>query len=38
MGNEAHKRQVLRALEKALARDHTRTHISNVSPLGLVGR
>ena len=36
MGNEAHKRQVLRALEKALARDHTRTHISNVSPLGLV--
>ena len=36
MGNEAHKRQVLRALEKVLARDHTRTHISNVSPLGLV--
>ena len=36
MGNEAHKRQVLRALEKALTRDHTRTHISNVSPLGLV--
>ena len=36
MGNEAHKRQVLRALEKALARDHTRTHISDVSPLGLV--
>ena len=36
MSNEAHKRQVLRALEKALARDHTRTHISNVSPLGLV--
>ena len=36
MGNETHKRQVLRALEKALARDHTRTHISNVSPLGLV--
>ena len=36
MGSEAHKRQVLRALEKALARDHTRTHISNVSPLGLV--
>ena len=31
MGNETHKRQVLRALEKALARDHTRTHISNVS-------
>ena len=36
MGNETHKRQILRALEKALARDHTRTHISNVSPLGLV--
>ena len=36
MGSETHKRQVLRALEKALARDHTRTHISNVSPLGLV--
>ena len=36
MANETHKRQVLRALEKALARDHTRTHISNVSPLGLV--
>ncbi len=36
MENEDHKRQVLRALEKALARDHTRTHISNVSPLGLV--
>ncbi len=36
MSSEVHKRQVLRALEKALARDHTRTHISNVSPLGLV--
>ena len=36
MGSETHKRQVLRALEKALARDHTRTHISTVSPLGLV--
>jgi len=36
MRDDAHKRQVLRALEKALARDHTRTHISNVSPLGLV--
>ena len=36
MGNETHKRQVLRALEKVLARDHTRTHISNVSSLGLV--
>ena len=36
MGSETHKRQVLRALEKALARDHTRTHVSTVSPLGLV--
>ena len=36
MDNETHKRQVLRALEKALAGDHARTHISNVSPLGLV--
>ncbi len=31
-----HKRQVLRALEKSLARDHTKTQISDVSALGLV--
>lgn len=31
-----HRRQVLRALEKALERDHARTHISEVSSLGLV--
>jgi len=36
MCSEEHKRQVLRALEKSLDRDHTRTHISEVSPLGLV--
>ncbi|MFI4937680.1 MAG: ribonuclease G [Candidatus Berkiellales bacterium] len=36
MINEEHKRQVLRALEKALARDHTKNHISEVSSLGLV--
>ena len=36
MSNETHKRQVLRALEKALARDHTKTCVSNVSLLGLV--
>ncbi|MDX1527828.1 MAG: ribonuclease E/G, partial [Gammaproteobacteria bacterium] len=36
MGNDEHKRQVLRALEKSLSRDHTNTHISGVSPLGLV--
>jgi len=33
---EEHKRQVLRALEKALARDNTKTQISEVSALGLV--
>lgn len=36
MNSEEHKRQVLRALEKSLAHDHTKTHISGVSPLGLV--
>ncbi len=36
MEDEDHKRQVLRALEQALARDHAKTHISQVSPLGLV--
>jgi len=36
MGSDEHKRQVLRALEKSLARDHTKTHMSGVSPLGLV--
>jgi len=36
MTDDAHKRQVLRALEKCLARDHAKTHISEVSTLGLV--
>ncbi len=36
MSEEEHKRQVLRALEKCLARDHAKTHISEVSSLGLV--
>ncbi len=36
MGEEEHKRQVLRALEKCLARDHAKTQISEVSTLGLV--
>lgn len=36
MMDEEHKRQVLRALEKALARDHTKNSISEVSALGLV--
>ena len=31
-----HKRQVLKALEKALARDHAKSVICDVSPLGLV--
>ena len=31
-----HKRQVLRALEKALARDRTKVHLTEMSPLGLV--
>ena len=31
-----HRRQVLRALEKSLERDHAKTHISEVSTLGLV--
>jgi ribonuclease G len=36
MTDEDHRRQVLQALEKSLATDHARTHISSVSPLGLV--
>jgi len=36
MQEEEHRRQVLQALEKALASDHAKTHISSVSPLGLV--
>jgi ribonuclease G len=36
MCDDEHKRQVLRALEKCLARDHAKTHISEVSSLGLV--
>jgi len=36
MQSEDHKRQVLRALEKSLDHDHTKTHISDVSALGLV--
>lgn len=31
-----HKRQVLRTLEKHLERDHTKSHLSEVSSLGLV--
>ena len=36
MADEEHKRQVLRALEKAMARDRAKTTISAVSELGLV--
>ena len=36
MSYSEHRRQVLRALEKCLAQDHARTHISEVSNLGLV--
>jgi len=36
MTNEDHKQQVLRTLEKALAKDHTKNSISQVSSLGLV--
>ncbi len=36
MTQEEHKRQVMRALEKALERDHAKSHICDVSPLGLI--
>ncbi|MGH8115300.1 MAG: ribonuclease G, partial [Rhodanobacteraceae bacterium] len=36
MHDDEHKRQVLRTLEKALARDHARTTVYEMSPLGLV--
>ncbi len=36
MTEPEHRRQVLRALEKCLAQDHARTHITEVSSLGLV--
>ncbi|CAK0748159.1 RNase G [Gammaproteobacteria bacterium] len=36
MLEEEHKRQVLRALEKALERDHAKSHVGDVSALGLV--
>jgi ribonuclease G len=36
MEEEEHRRQVLQALEKSLAKDHAKTHVSAVSPLGLV--
>ena len=36
MTDEEHKRQVLRMLEKALALDHAKTTVYEMSPLGLV--
>ncbi len=36
MAEPEHRRQVLRALEKAMDRDHARSQICDVSPLGLV--
>ncbi len=36
MQTEEHKRQVLRALEKHIERDHANCHISEISTLGLV--
>ncbi len=36
MSDENHRRQVLRALENCLTRDRAKTHISEVSSLGLV--
>ena len=36
MSDPEHRRQVLRTLEKSLARDHARTTVYDFSPLGLV--
>jgi len=36
MGDEEHKRQVLKSLEKYLSKDHAKTQVCEVSPLGLV--
>ena len=36
MTDEAHKQQLIETLERVLANDHARTHISDISSLGLV--
>jgi len=36
MAEAEHKRQVLRALERAIARDRTKVYLTEMSPLGLV--
>jgi ribonuclease G len=36
MADEDHRRMVMRALEKAIARDRSKIHITHLSPLGLL--
>jgi ribonuclease G len=36
MADEDHRRMVIRALEKAIARDRSKIHITHLSPLGLL--
>ncbi|MCG6975634.1 MAG: ribonuclease G [Acidiferrobacterales bacterium] len=36
MTDEEHKRMVMRALEKAISRDRSKVHLTQMSPLGLV--
>ena len=36
MEDEAHRQQVLEALQRALATDRAQTHVASLSPLGLV--
>jgi len=36
MADEEHRRQVMRSLERALERDHAKTSLTEISPLGLV--
>lgn len=36
MGRESHRRQVLQALQKGLAKDHSKTEITKISSLGLL--
>ncbi|HEX2237809.1 MAG TPA: ribonuclease G [Gammaproteobacteria bacterium] len=36
MMQEDHRRQVLRVLEKALEKDHAKSYVSEVSPMGLI--
>ena len=36
MADEEHRRQVMRSFERALGRDHVKTGLTDISPLGLV--